>query len=209
MRKKIDLSLYLVTDRKWATGPAFEQQVEQALCGGVTFLQLREKQMGQEEFLTQACKIKKIAEKYGVPLIINDNIEVALAAGADGVHLGQGDGSVKQARSRLGEGKIIGVSAHSVEEARAAEKAGADYLGAGAVFPTGTKSDTTRLETETLKEICTAVSIPVAAIGGISGENLKRLEGTGIAGIAVVSAILAQEDARQAAMLLREKVRQL
>lgn len=209
MRKKIDLSLYLVTDRKWATGQAFEQQVEQALCGGVTFLQLREKQMGQEAFLTQACKIKKIAGKYGVPLIINDNIEVALAAGADGVHLGQGDGSVKQARSRLGEGKIIGVSAHSVEEARAAEKAGADYLGAGAVFPTGTKSDTTRLETETLKEICTAVSIPVAAIGGISGENLKRLEGTGIAGIAVVSAILAQEDARQAAMLLREKVRQL
>lgn len=209
MRKKIDLTLYLVTDQKWAVGQAFEQQVEQALCGGVTFLQLREKQMDQQAFLAQACSIKKIAEKYDVPLIINDNIEVALAADADGVHLGQGDGTVEQARSRLGEGKIIGVSAHSVEEARAAEKAGADYLGAGAVFPTGTKSDATRLETETLKEICAAVSIPVAAIGGISEANLELLKGTGIAGIAVVSAILAQEDVRQAAIVLREKVRQL
>lgn len=200
------MKLYGVTDRSWLGARTLYEQVEDAIKGGATIIQLREKKMPEEEFLQEARELKILCNAYKIPFIINDNISVALAMDADGVHLGQGDMELKQAREILGPDKIIGVSAHNVEEAVQAEKNGADYLGAGAVFSTASKADVTSLSMETLKEICEAVSIPVVAIGGISEENMDQLKGTGISGVAVISALFAQADVCQAATRLCEKL---
>ena len=193
------LCLYAVTDRRWLGNSTLAQQVELALEGGVTFLQLREKDAGPQEILEQARQLLPICRRFGVPLIINDNVELALASGADGVHLGQGDMDPRQARRLLGPDRIIGVSAHNPQEARLALEGGADYLGAGAVFHTGTKTDAGALPRQTLEEICRSVDIPVVAIGGITRENVLSLAGSGVAGAAVVSAIFAQPDVKEAA----------
>ena len=188
------LRLYLITDRSWLDGRSLEDQVEAALEAGATCLQLREKHLEEEAFLAQAVRIKEIAHRHGVPLIINDNLRVALESGADGLHVGQGDLQAQKARALLGPGKILGVSARTVEQALAAQAAGADYLGVGAVFPTSTKPEAAEVPWETLGEICRAVEIPVVAIGGITAQRLPQLAGSGIAGAAVISAVFAQPD---------------
>lgn len=200
---KEDMLLYAVTDRGWTGDKTLLEQVKEALDGGITFLQLREKELEEEEFLKEAKDMKALAEKYHVPFIINDNVELALAVGADGVHVGQEDMEAGKVREKLGPDKIIGVSAHSVEEAVEAEKNGADYLGAGAVFSTSTKEDAGSLSLETLKAICSSVSIPVVAIGGIKEENILSLKGTGVSGAAIVSGIFAQKNIREACTRLR------
>ena len=197
------LRLYLITDRSWLGGRSLEDQVEAALEAGATCLQLREKHLEEEAFLAQAVRIKEIAHRHGVPLIINDNLRVALESGADGLHVGQGDLQAQKARALLGPEKILGVSARTVEQALAAQAAGADYLGVGAVFPTSTKPEAAEVPWETLGEICRAVEIPVVAIGGITAENLPSLAGSGIAGAAVVSAIFGAADIALAARALR------
>lgn len=194
--------LYAVTDRAWLGNSTLAEQVEQAIKGGATLIQLREKHLDFEAFLNQAKELKKVTDRYKIPLIINDNIEVALACNADGVHVGQDDMAAGDVRARIGEDKIIGVSAETVEQAVQAEKDGADYLGVGAVFPTSTKLDTEPVTFDTLKAICSAVYIPVVAIGGIKEENIMQLKGSGIAGVAVVSAIFAQPDIEAAASRL-------
>ena len=199
---RASLRLYGVTDRSWLRGETLVQQVEKALQGGVTFLQLREKQLQEEEFLEEALKIRELCSRYHVPFVIDDNVKVALRSGADGVHLGRADMGIQEARRILGEDKIIGLSARTVGQAVQAEKDGADYLGAGAVFGTSTKSDAITLPKGILKEICRSVSIPVVAIGGINSSNLLELRGTGISGAAVVSAIFAAEDIAAAARRL-------
>ncbi len=201
-----DLLLYGVTDRRWLQGNTLYAQVEEALKGGATFIQLREKNRPKEEIIQEAKALKALCNRYCVPLVINDDVEVALESGADGVHVGQKDMEVGEARKKLGPDKIIGVSARTVEQAVRAEKQGADYLGAGAVFSTGTKEDTQNLSRETLKEICAAVRIPVVAIGGINADNVESLSGTGICGVAVVSAIFAQKDIQNAVKSLRKLV---
>ena len=198
-----DMLLYAVTDRAWLKGETLESQVEKALKGGATFVQLREKELDEAEFLEEAKKLKMLCRKYQVPFVINDNVEIALAVDADGVHVGQDDMEALDVRAKLGPDKIIGVSAHSVEEALLAEKHGADYLGVGAMFPTGSKADVQELPYETLKEICAAVSIPVVAIGGISQENVAKLAGSGICGVAVISAIYAAKNIKSAAEELK------
>lgn len=197
------LRLYAVTDRTWLRGQTLRQQVEAALQGGVTCVQLREKQLDRESFIHLGRSIGCLCQRYGVPLIINDDLEVALACGADGVHVGQDDLSVEEVRRRVGDKMIVGVSAHNPEEARRAYEGGADYLGAGAVFGSTTKTNVTALSHDTLRAICEAVPIPVVAIGGITRENLPRLAGTGVAGVAVVSAIFAAEDITAASRELR------
>lgn len=199
-----ELSLYLVTDRSWSQDDGFIAQVEEALKNGVSLLQLREKNVDQELFARRALEVKKLAGKYNVPLLINDDVEVAVRVDADGVHIGQSDRSVLETREMIGEVKILGVSTQTVEEARKAEKEGADYLGVGAVFPTATKSDASEVSYETLQAICRAVSIPVVAIGGISRENMMNLKGSGVHGVAVISAILGQADIGEATKTLRE-----
>lgn len=203
------LCLYAVTDRRWLGNSTLAQQVELALEGGVTFLQLREKDAGPQEILEQARQLLPICRRFGVPLIINDNVELALASGADGVHLGQGDMDPRQARRLLGPDRIIGVSAHNPQEARLALEGGADYLGAGAVFHTGTKTDAGALPRQTLEEICRSVDIPVVAIGGITRENVLSLAGSGVAGAAVVSAIFAQPDVKEAAREMAQLCRKV
>lgn len=188
------LLVYAVTDRSWLNGATLEEQVEAAIKGGATFLQLREKDADEKTFLSRALGIKKIANQYHIPFIINDNIEIALACDADGVHVGQSDMETGMVRQRLGDQKIIGVSVRTVEEAILAQAQGADYLGVGAVFTTSTKLDAADVSFETLKEICHTVSIPVVAIGGINADNMLQLKGSGIAGVAVVSAIFASDD---------------
>jgi thiamine-phosphate pyrophosphorylase len=201
--KSSDLLLYAVTDRHWLGRETLYQQVEQALKGGVTFVQLREKKLAYDDFLSEALSIKKLCREYGAPFVINDSVEVAIASGADGVHVGQSDMEAGDVRAKIGPDKILGVSTETVEEAILAEKRGADYLGVGTVFPTGSKDDAIPVTHETLKAICDAVSIPVIAIGGITAGNLKELSGSGICGIAVISAIFAQNDIRAAARELR------
>lgn len=201
--------LYAVTDRSWLKGGRLAEQVEKALKGGVTFVQLREKHLHGEELLEEAREIRALCRSYGVPLIINDDVELAAIVDADGVHVGQADMDVREARKRLGAGKIIGVSAHSVEEAVQAQNNGADYLGAGAVFATSTKKDAGGLAYETLQAICRAVEIPVVAIGGIGQENVQKLSGSGISGVAVVSALFAQEDIEAAARELKSRVKKV
>lgn len=203
------LRLYAVTDRSWLRGSTLYEQVEKALRGGATFIQLREKSLDTESFIEEAGQIKILCEKYHVPFVINDNVEVALAVGADGVHVGQGDMAASDARKKLGAGKIIGVTARTVEQAAEAERQGADYLGTGAVFATSTKGDAKEISHGTLKEICRSVSIPVVAIGGITAGNVMELKGTGIEGVAVVSAVFASEDIESAARELRGLAEQL
>lgn len=200
---KNHLRLYAVTDRTWLRGQTLRQQVEAALQGGVTCVQLREKQLDRENFIHLGRTIGCLCQRYGVPLIINDDLEVALACGADGVHVGQDDLPVEEVRRRVGDRMIVGVSAHNPEEARRAYAGGADYLGAGAVFGSTTKTNVTPLAHDTLRAICDAVPIPVVAIGGITRENLPRLAGTGVAGVAVVSAIFAADDITAASRELR------
>ncbi|WP_352403500.1 thiamine phosphate synthase [Kandleria vitulina] len=202
-----ELLLYGVTDRHWLNGRRLYDDVKESLDGGVTFIQLREKTLDEETFLLEAKEIKSLCEAYHVPFVINDNVDIAKKINADGVHVGQDDMNVEDVRRILGEEKIIGVSASSVEEALCAEKGGADYLGVGAVFPTSSKDDASDVSFEILKEICEAVSIPVIAIGGISKENVHKLSGTGIVGIAVISAIFGKEDIKQAAIDLKEETR--
>lgn len=209
MDRRKDLLLYAVTDRSWLNGRTLYGQVEEALQGGVTCVQLREKNRSRQEFLEEAAKIKTLCARYQAPFIINDDVEVARIVDADGVHVGQKDADVFTARAALGEDKIIGVSARTVEQALSAQKQGADYLGVGAVFPTGTKQDAEVISFGRLKEVCEAVTIPVVAIGGITKDNLPGLSGSGISGIAVVSAIFAQPDIRQAAQGLKEKAKAL
>lgn len=204
MNKKL-LRLYAVTDRSWLDGRELYEDVEKALTGGATLIQLREKNMSLDDFIISAEKIKSVCKKYNTPLIINDNVDVALAAGADGVHLGQSDMSIAKARAILGKDKIIGATAKTVSQAQKAEKEGADYLGSGAIFGTTTKGDAKKMDMETLKEITGSVNIPVVAIGGITGENVLGLRGTGIAGAAVVSGIFAQKDIEKAAKDLYRK----
>ena len=200
---KKDLLLYAVTDRHWLNGASLYEQVEQAIEGGASFVQLREKELGQEAFLQEAIEIQKLCRKYRVPFVINDNVEIARSIDADGVHVGQSDMEAGNVRALIGEDKILGVSAQTVEQAVLAEKRGADYLGVGAVFHTGSKADASEVSFETLKAICEAVKIPVIAIGGISRDNVLSLGGSGICGIAVISAIFAQKDIRGATSELR------
>lgn len=201
---KKDLLLYAVTDRSWLGGDTLYSQVEAAIKGGVTFVQLREKELDQEHFLEEAKEIKELCRKYKIPFVINDNVDIALAMDADGVHVGQSDMEAGDVRAKLGPNKIIGVSAQTVEQALLAEARGADYLGVGAVFHTGSKADADDVSHETLKEICRAVHIPVIAIGGISRENVSELAGSGICGIAVISAIFAAADIEEAAKKLKK-----
>ena len=200
---KKDLLLYAVTDRSWLRGETLYSQVERALKGGATSIQLREKALDQDTFLQEAVQIRDLCRTYNVPFFINDNVEIAARADADGVHVGQSDLEAGAARQRLGAGKIIGVSAHTVEQAVLAERNGADYLGVGAVFPTGTKADADDVSFETLQAICASVHIPVVAIGGINKQNILQLSGSGICGVAVISAIFAQADIEAAARELR------
>ena len=201
---KKSLLLYAVTDRTWLNGKTLYEQVEKAIKGGVTFVQLREKELDDVAFLKEAFEIKKLCRQYNVPFIINDNVEIARKINADGVHVGQSDMKAGNVRTILGEDKILGVSAQTVEQALLAEKEGADYLGVGAVFPTGSKMDADDVSYETLKEICSVVSIPVVAIGGIGAGNVLKLENSGISGIAVISAIFSAEDIEKATKNLKE-----
>ena len=200
---KKDLLLYAVTDRSWLNAETLYSQVEKALEGGATFVQLREKHLDYDAFLQEAKEIKELCAKYQVPFVLDDDVELALEVGADGVHVGQSDMEAGDVRAKLGPDKIIGVSAQTVEQAILAEKHGADYLGVGAVFPTGSKDDAEDVPFETLKAICEAVSIPVIAIGGITKDNVKELAGSGICGIAVISAIFASKDIEAATKELK------
>ncbi len=199
-----DLLLYAVTDRSWLGTETLVEQVEKSLQGGATFIQLREKELDEEAFLREAIAIRELCTRYGVPFVINDNVRIALACNADGVHVGQEDMDAGHVRELLGPDKIIGVSTHSVEEALLAQAKGADYLGAGAMFPTGTKAEATRLSLEILRAITEAVDIPVVAIGGIGPQNVSLLQGSGVDGIAVVSAVFGCPDIRSATAELRQ-----
>lgn len=207
MNKK-DLLLYAVTDRTWAKDRTLYEQAEEALKGGITFLQLREKDLKEEDFMKEAMELKELCHSYHVPFVINDNVELALKVQADGVHVGQKDMEAGKVRQLLGEGKIIGVSARTTEQAIAAEQGGADYVSVGAVFGTNTKHDAVKVEKETIKAITEAVNIPVISIGGITGENVSELKDTGICGVAVVSAVFAKENIEKATRELKEKVKE-
>lgn len=198
--------LYAITDRSWLNGKTLSEEVEKAIIGGATFIQLREKNLNFGDFLNEAIEIRKICNKYKIPFVIDDNVEIALKSGADGVHLGQNDMSIPQARRILGNNKIIGATARTAEQAIKAEQEGADYIGSGAVFATSTKSDTVPLSYENLCKICSSVSIPVVAIGGINIENVKSLKDSGISGVAVVSGIFKSDDVRKSAFNLKKTV---
>ena len=200
---KNDLLLYAVTDRRWLNGETLYEQVEKAIHGGVTLVQLREKDLNKEEFVHEAREIKKLCAREHIPFVINDDVDVALSADADGVHVGQSDRCADEVRATIGKDKLLGVSVQSVEQALLAQRCGADYLGVGAVFATGSKSDAEDVSFDTLKNICEAVDIPVVAIGGIGEENVLRLSGSGVCGIAVISALFAQRDIRAAAARLK------
>ncbi|MDO5418020.1 MAG: thiamine phosphate synthase [Lachnospiraceae bacterium] len=191
--------LYAVTDRAWTGKMSLYEQVEAALKNGVTCVQLREKELDEETFLKEAMEIGRLCREYHVPFIINDNVEIAVKCGADGIHVGQEDMVASDVRSRVGDSMIIGVSAHTVEEAVEAVKNGADYLGLGSVFNTSTKLDVDNMSAEMLRAICDAVDVPTVAIGGISEKNIMQLQGSGVDGVAVVSAIFAAEDPGKAA----------
>ncbi len=186
--------LYAVTDRAWTGKQSLYEQVESALKGGITCVQLREKELSKEAFLKEAFEIKELCHKYNVPFLINDSVDIAVKCGADGIHVGQEDMAAGSVRALVGEDMIIGVSAHSVEEALEAVKNGADYLGVGAMFSTSTKLDASVLSKQTLSDICNAVDIPVVGIGGLNKHNISELAGTGVDGVALVSAIFAAED---------------
>ena len=203
-KEDIDYSVYLVTDRRNKTDDEFLNIIEEAIKGGTTIVQLREKTASTKEFYDLALKVKEITSKYGVPLLINDRIDIALAVDSEGVHIGQDDMPADIAREIIGEDKILGVSASTVEEAKKAEIDSADYIGSGAVFPTSTKDDADSVSKEELKEIVDSIDIPVVAIGGITVENAHTLKGSGIAGFSVVSAIMSAEDPKEASGKLKE-----
>ena len=206
MRDKLaeSLLLYAVTDRHWLGERTLYDVVRESLDGGVTFLQLREKDLDDENFYQEAVELQAMAREYGVPFVVNDNVDIAVRMDADGVHVGQSDMEAGDVRALIGPDKILGVSAQTVEQAVLAEKRGADYLGVGAVFPTGSKDDADDVSFETLKAICEAVSIPVVAIGGITLENTPQLAGSGICGIAVISAIYGQKNIYEATASLKK-----
>lgn len=208
-KKMIDYTLYLVTDRELMSCETIGQSVERAIAGGATVVQLREKNASSREFYELAVRVRKITEPCQVPLIINDRIDICMAAGADGVHLGQKDIPCDIARRILGSEKIIGVSAATPEEAAKAERDGADYLGVGAVFSTSTKTDTRPVTPEIIRNIRAAVTIPFVVIGGINSENIETLSGLGINGAAVVSAVVAQPDIEKAARTMRAAVEKI
>ena len=203
------LLLYAVTDRRWLKGETLSEQVEKALKGGVTFVQLREKNLDEEGFLAEAEEIRELCEKNGVPFVVNDNVEVALKSGADGVHVGQSDMEAGNVRKLIGKERILGVSAQTVEQALLAQERGADYLGVGAVFSTGSKADAEDVSFETLAAICDAVDIPVIAIGGITCENTAELAGSGICGIAVISSLFGSRDIEKAAEELKRVTKEM
>lgn len=207
--KPEELLLYAVTDRHWLNGATLISQVEAALKGGATFIQLREKNLDDKAFYQEALEIQKLCKEYKVPFVINDNVELAKKIGADGVHVGQSDMEALDVRKVLGDDKIIGVSAQTVEQAELAEKHGADYLGVGAVFPTGSKNDATEVSFETLQEICEHVHIPVIAIGGITRDNVVELSQSGICGIAVISAIFGQTNIEAATADLKKQTKKM
>ena len=207
--KPEELLLYAVTDRHWLNGATLISQVEAALKGGATFIQLREKNLDDKAFYQEALEIQKLCKEYKVPFVINDKVELAKKIGADGVHVGQSDMEALDVRKVLGDDKIIGVSAQTVEQAELAEKHGADYLGVGAVFPTGSKNDATEVSFEMLQEICEHVHIPVIAIGGITRDNVVELSQSGICGIAVISAIFGQTDIEAATADLKKQTKKM
>lgn len=198
------LALYAITDRKCIGDRGLEYSVEQALSGGATMIQLRDKEVDFDTLCKEADSLLKICQKYNAPLIINDNADVVIKTGADGVHLGQNDMDLAKAREILGKDKIIGGSARTIELAQKAEQSGADYIGCGAVFGTLTKADAKYIGTQRLKEICTSLSIPVVAIGGVNAGNISQLEGCKISGVAVVSALFGAENVYTSAQELRK-----
>ncbi len=200
-----NMRLYAITDTRWCKGESLVTKVEQALSGGATFLQLRDKEATTEELVKMALKLKPIARKYNIPFVIDDNVEAAIKSDIDGVHIGQSDMDCKQARKLLGPDKIIGMTAKTVEQAINAQKLGADYLGCGAMFPTTTKVKTVPMSKEMLINIAQAVDIPIVAIGGINSDNADYVKDTGVAGIAVVSAIFGTYDTYKSTCDLRKK----
>lgn len=207
--EKEKMLLYAVTDRTWIGKQTLYEQVESAIKGGATCIQLREKHLAEAAFLEEAIAMRTLCSTYHVPLIINDNVNVALQCGADGVHVGQKDLKAGAVRAIVGEKMMVGVSVRTVEQAFAAQAAGADYLGVGAVFTTTTKLDTEAVSYETLKEICSAVRIPVVAIGGIHKNNISQLSGAGVDGVALVSAIFAADDIQKECRLLKQLSREM
>lgn len=207
--KQEQLALYAITDRKWLGENTLEAQVESALKGGATMIQLREKELNSEEVLNLALKLKPICQKYQVPLILNDYVDLAIQADVAGVHVGQADTEALAAREKLAPDKILGVSCETIEQALEAEANGADYLGVGAVFPTATKNDAETISLTTLREIAEAVEIPVVAIGGIELGNISELKNTGISGVSVISAIFAAEDIEATTHLLKNEVQKI
>ena len=201
------LLLYAITDQAWVGKRTLLEQIEDALKGGVTIVQLREKELGEDLFVEEALKVRELCHKYNVPLIINDNVEVALKSGADGVHVGIEDTPVKDIRRRVPPDFIIEATCKTVEQAQIAEAEGADYMGVGAVFPSPTKGNAVRITNEQLREIVSSVSIPAVAIGGISYDNVCEMKGSTVSGIAVVSAIFGAEDIEKAAAHLKERVK--
>ena len=207
--KKEQLRLYAVTDRTWLGNETLYEQVEKALEGGATLVQLREKELPEADVQKEAEELLELCHRYGVKLILDDDVELAAKVGADGVHIGQSDMGLAHAREILGPDKIIGVTAKTVEQAKAAEAGGADYLGSGDVFGSTTKKDAIPMKHELLEEICHSAKIPVVAIGGITAENVLQLKGRGIAGVAVVSGIFACEDIKAGTRHLGELVEQI
>lgn len=207
---KDNMLLYVVTDRTWLAGRSLVIQVEKAILGGATFIQLREKDLSFDEFVSIAKEVKVVTDRYHIPFVINDRVDVALAVKADGVHIGQDDLAAFEVRKLIGELKILGVSVQTREQALQAQQHGADYVGVGAVFSTATKMDADEVSFQELQNICSAITIPVVAIGGINKTNLLELRESGIDGVAVISAIFAQPDITKATsellMLARETV---
>ncbi|AWX13754.1 thiamine phosphate synthase [Mergibacter septicus] len=205
---KKQLLLYAVTDRKWLNGRRLSEDIKASLQGGITLLQLREKELKNDDFFNEAIEIKNLCKAYNVPFIVNDNVEIAIKSDANGIHIGQQDMPIDEVRKLIGKNKILGVSAQTVEQALLAEKMGADYLGVGAVFSTKSKSDAINVDITTLKQICKQVKIPVVAIGGITAENIPLLAKTGIAGIATISAIYGEKEIKEATYKLKNIVQQ-
>ena len=201
------LLLYAVTDKAWVGNKTLTEQIEDALRGGATIIQLREKNLDEDSFIKEAIQVRDLCHKYNVPLIINDNVDVALKSGADGVHVGIDDTPVADIRKRVPADFIIGATCKTVEQAKIAEAGGADYMGVGAVFPSVTKTNAVRITNEQLREIVSSVSIPAVAIGGISYDNVCEIKGSSVSGIAVISAVFGADDIEKATALLKERVK--
>ncbi len=204
---KGDILLYGVTDSRWTTNKTLEEQVEEAIIGGATCIQLREKELNDEEFIKKAFKIKEVCKKYNIPLFINDNVKIVIKCNSEGVHIGQSDMNVVEVRKLVGDEMIIGVSATNLEEALIAEEQGADYLGVGTMFTTNVKDDAIAVSIDELTEICNRVSIPVCAIGGINLENMEELKNSGVDGFAIVSAIFSKDNITEATKKLLVKAK--